>query len=702
MTGNLRKKAGPPKVSSSSDSHKYTNRLAGEKSPYLLQHAHNPVDWYPWGGEAIGRAKAENKPIFLSIGYATCHWCHVMEHESFETEEVGEALRQNFISIKVDREERPDIDQIYMSAVQALTGRGGWPMSMFLTPDLKPFWGGTYFQKPVFLNVLAQISDVWKREPEKIGENAKQMYAMLQQMADSRVAGGQPTTGEINENVLAIATAQSAQSFDPEWGGFGGAPKFPRPAQLRLLLRIARRTGDQRVLSMVTHTCLRMAAGGIYDHVGGGFARYSVDERWEIPHFEKMLYDNAGLATTYLETFQLTKNPIFAQVARETLDYVLRDMTHPDGAFYSAEDADSEGHEGKFYVWSDAELKGLLAKDEYDAVAAHFDVSEHGNFEGSINLMLRRPEDFLARAQGKLAGALRKLFDVRVKRIRPLLDDKVLTSWNGLMIGAMARGYQALGDGKYLKAAQRAVAFIRKHLFADGRLKRRWRAGEAAFAGTLDDYAYLIEGLLQLGESDPSVYPLALELQNLQDELFWDSVKAGYYYTDGSDPTVLVRTKQAEDEAVPNPNGVSALNLLKIYHLTFDENRKRQAERMFEAFGGLAMKYPAYFSALVQGFDFWNDEVKEVVIAGKPDDPATRKLIDAVFADYYPNKVVVLNDGTSPLKLATGKTGEGGKPAAYVCMGNTCLKPTSDPAELTAQLRQWKVVTLRTVAPPEG
>ncbi len=671
--------------------HRFTNRLAAEKSPYLRQHAHNPVDWYPWGQEAISRASIENKPIFLSIGYATCHWCHVMEHESFENEQVAEVLRNDFIAIKVDREERPDLDQIYMSAVQAMTGRGGWPMSVFLSPDLKPFWGGTYFPRESFLNILSQISRVWKFEREKIEENAKQIYGMLAQMSE-----GQRQTGEIDDTVFTAAVAQSAQTFDPEWGGFGGAPKFPRPSQLRLLLRIARRTGDDRVLAMVGHTGLRMAAGGLYDHVGGGFARYSVDEKWEIPHFEKMLYDNAGLVSLYLELFQYTRNPIFAQVARETLDYVLRDMTHPEGGFYSAEDADSEGHEGKFYVWDDEELRSILTGDEYEDVREYFDVSRRGNFEGKNHLMLQDPNDFLARGQGHLAAALKKLHEVRSRRIRPLRDEKILTSWNGLMIGAMARGYQVLGEQKYLDAARKAAAFIRKHLQKPDRLMRRWCDGEAGIAGTLDDYAYLIEGLLQLGESDGSVYPQALDLQAQQDERFWDSTKAGYFYTDGSDPTVLVRTKQAEDEAVPNPNGISALNLLKIHHLTLDENRKRQAERMFELFGPLAMKYPAYFASLVSAYDFYSDEAKEVVIAGPSDSPDKTLLLEVLHGIYAPNKVVVSDPASSQLRLAQGKAGEGGRPTAYVCQGNSCRKPTSDPKELMEQLDEFKPVKLLT------
>ncbi|MCW5830611.1 MAG: thioredoxin domain-containing protein [Deltaproteobacteria bacterium] len=677
--------------------HKFTNRLAGEKSPYLLQHAHNPVDWYPWGEEAIRKAAAEDKPVFLSVGYATCHWCHVMERESFEDEEVAEALRRDFVCIKVDREERPDIDQIYMSAVQAITGRGGWPMSVFLAPDLKPFWGGTYFPRQAFLSILSQISRSWKHEREKIADSGKQIHQMLTQMAETR-----RQAGELDGKVFAAATAQSAQQFDPKWGGFGGAPKFPRPAQLRLLLRIARRSGDERVLQMVTHTLLRMAAGGIYDHVGGGFARYSVDERWEIPHFEKMLYDNAGLAVIYTEAFQYTKNPIFAQVVREILDYVLRDMTHPEGGFYSAEDADSEGHEGKFYVWSDEEFRSLLTADEYAELVRHFEISPHGNFEGKTNLMLRRPEDFLARRTGRLDSALKKLFAARVKRIRPLLDDKILTSWNGLMIAAMAKAGQALSEPRYLDAARKALAFVRRHLYQPGRLMRRWRDGEAAVAGTLDDYAYLVDGVLQLAESDPDLYPLVLELQALQDERFWDTAHAGYFYTDGSDPTVLVRTRQAEDEAVPSPNGVSALNLLRIYHLTFDVNRLRQAERMFEGFGGLAARYPAYFAALIQAYDFHHDETKEVVIAGTPDDPRTGFLIETLYSAYVPNRVVVLNTGgAAPVKLAQGKDPIAGAPVAYVCADNSCLRPTADPAEFAGQLGEIRPIKLVTVPPPE-
>ncbi|HEX5035490.1 MAG TPA: thioredoxin domain-containing protein, partial [bacterium] len=474
------------------------NRLGQEKSPYLLQHKDNPVHWYAWGEEAFGAARASGKPIFLSIGYSTCHWCHVMEHESFEDKEVADLLNREFIAIKVDREERPDVDDIYMSAVHAMRQRGGWPLSMFLTPDLKPFYGGTYWPKALFMNILAQVSKVWREQPGQVRETGQSIvdYLKMQKIDD---APEKPLDAEVFDRFL----RQCLMSFDREWGGFGQAPKFPHAMQLAMLLRIHRRNGDARALDMVKLTLDKMARGGIYDHLGGGFARYSTDEKWLIPHFEKMLYDNAQLAAAYLEAYQATGDSMFREVARETLDYALRAMSHPDGGFYSAEDADSEGEEGKFYVWTFEELRSLLDPDAFDRLSRVYQVNPDGNFEYGHSVFWLAPEyGWAEKKEQVLAAAMAKLFQIREGRIHPHLDDKILTAWNGLMIRAMALGYQVLGDAKYLEIAHRAVAFLREKLWEKGKLLARYRDGEGRFAARLDDYAYLIQGLIDLYEAD--------------------------------------------------------------------------------------------------------------------------------------------------------------------------------------------------------
>ena len=564
------------------------NRLAHETSPYLLQHAHNPVDWYPWGPEAIEKAVKEDKPIFLSVGYSACHWCHVMERESFENPEIAAIMNRDYVNIKVDREERPDVDQIYMAAVQAMTGRGGWPMSVFLTPDLKPFYGGTYFPPedrhgmPGFPRILQAVADAWTNRREGLLENADQLLDQLQGL------GQTPPSGEIilNHEILDHALRALSKSYEPVHGGFGAAPKFPHPMDLRFLLRQFARTGDNHILHMIRHTLDKMARGGIYDHLGGGFARYSTDDRWLVPHFEKMLYDNALLATTYVEVYQATGETAFAQVARETLDYVLSRMTSPEGAFYATEDADSEGEEGKFYVWTLAEVEAILGKDRAKDFAYVYDVTPEGNWEAHNILNLPKPLDQSARILEKDLETLRqqlaedraKLFEVREKRIHPAKDTKILASWNGLMISALALAGPALREPRYTAAAEAAAGFVLDHMRQpDGRLWHGFKDNKARFNAYLDDYACVIEGLVALFEAtgEKRWIDEALALAEITVDQFHDAKNGGFYYTGRDHETLVVRQKDLIDNATPSGNNTAATAFLRLAALT---GRKDLAE----------------------------------------------------------------------------------------------------------------------------
>ena len=524
----------------------HTNRLAREKSPYLLQHAHNPVDWFAWGDEAFARARAENKPIFLSIGYSTCHWCHVMERESFEDEKVGAFLNEHFVSIKVDREERPDVDKIYMTFVQATTGGGGWPMNVFLTPELKPFLGGTYFPpdnrhgRPSFLQVLQQIAALWRERRGEIAASADEIHARLEAATTNATAGNLILTADALRN----AAAMFKSAYDPRHGGFGGAPKFPQPSMPAFLLRCAKRFHDDEAARMVLHTCERMAAGGIHDQLGGGFARYSVDAEWLVPHFEKMLYDNAQLAQLYLDAFLVSGDARHADTVRDILDYVLRDMTHPDGGFYSAEDADSEGHEGKFYCWTKDELSKLLTVEEFNVAVRYFGITDQGNFvdhshphplPGQNVLSMVEP-DVSAEDLPLLKSAKKKMFAARAKRVRPHLDDKILASWNGLMLGAFARAYAVLGDEKYRAAAEKNLAFIQKGTTSGTEkvrmsLYHRWRDGERDSVQLLEGYAFLLSGVIELYEAtlEPEHLNFAIELAEAMIVKFYEAENGGFW-----------------------------------------------------------------------------------------------------------------------------------------------------------------------------
>jgi len=674
------------------------NRLAAEKSPYLLQHAGNPVDWYPWGEEAFAKARREDKPVFLSIGYSSCHWCHVMAHESFEDEEVAALLNETFVNVKVDREERPDIDHIYMTACQMLTGAGGWPLTAILTPDRTPFFAGTYYPKTSragrigMMDLIPRVREMWKTRRADLIAAAGQI---AQALRDAAKAGAE---GEISADLLDEAKADMEASFDPENGGFGTRPKFPVPHQLLFLLRYARRKGDYRALTMAERTLKAMRMGGIYDHVGFGFHRYSTDDHWLVPHFEKMLYDQALLAMAYLEAFQASREPLYAQTAREIFAYVLRDMTSLEGAFYASEDADSEGEEGKFYLWRKEEVLKLLGKGEGEFVSRLFGIRPEGNFaeeatgerRGTNILHLAVPFEEAAEAlqvppeeaAGRWERARGILFDARRKRVPPLKDDKVLADWNGLMIAALARGAQVLGDQSYLEAAERAADFVwSKMRVPDGRLLHRWRDGEADFAGNLDDYAFLIWGLLELYGAGFDVRRLeaALDLQKRLCDLFGDR-EGGFFFASADAADLLVRKKELYDGAIPSGNAVAVLNLLRLARMTGNAPLEETALKAARILAGPAGRSPSSHAFFLVAVDFLLGPPFEVVIAGDPAAADTREMIGEVRRIYLPHAVVLLRppDGKALAEIApftAGMTPLRGRATAYVCSGFACQEP---------------------------
>lgn len=679
----------------SRDPSKHTNRLANEKSPYLLQHAHNPVDWYSWGSDAFEKAKKEDKPIFLSIGYSTCHWCHVMERESFENAKIAKIMNENFVSIKVDREERPDVDQIYMNAVQAMTGSGGWPLNVFLTPDLEPFFGGTYFPpdrrfgRSGFDDVLLDIARLWKEDRQRAVTSGRNLAQHL------KAERGATKGGELSEGTLRKAYQVFEGLFDVREGGFGPPPKFPRSETISLLFRIYRRTGKKKALEMAMKTLEKMARGGIYDHLGGGFHRYSTDGHWLVPHFEKMLYDNALLVKSYLEAYQIDGNEMWVGVARETLDYVLRDMTSLEGGFYSAEDADSEGVEGKYYVWSEEELKKVLDPDEFKEVKKIFQTSAQGNFEGENILHRDAQTGWSSRNQPPLSTAVQKLLKRRYQRIPPHKDDKVIASWNGLMIGAMAFGAQVLGEEKYLRAAEKTADFILKAMWDGKILKRRYRDRDVQFNGSLDDYSFLISGLLDLYETDFDLrwFEAARDLQKKVDELFWDGKEGGYFYTDTSDPTLLARTKEIYDGAVPSGNSVAAMNLLRLHAYTLDENYQKKGEKLFRAFAGFVSDTPQASPAFLMAIDYATDDAKEIAVAGMKNDPDVRKILKDLYREFLPNKVLALADHPDrgrTIPLLAGKVPQNSGVTLYVCQGHVCQRPAHRLQEIQEALAHFK------------
>jgi len=667
------------------------NRLAGETSPYLLQHRTNPVDWYPWGPEALERARKEGKPIFLSIGYAACHWCHVMEHESFENETIAAFLNQGFVSIKVDREERPDLDEIYMTAVQAMTGQGGWPLTAFLTPDLEPFFGGTYFPpedrwgRAGFLTVLRRIDETWRERRDDVARSAAELAGHLRSLGEVPAPSGRPA----GLPEILRAAASFAGRFDARWGGFGGAPKFPPHGAISLLLREAARTGESTPLRMAETTLDRMAQGGMYDQIGGGFARYSVDERWLVPHFEKMLYDQALLVPVYVDAWLATHRPLYRRVAEETLDFVRREMTDPGGGFRSSLDADSEGHEGTFYVWTPAEVRDVLGGPEGEALCALYGIDEEGNFEGKSipNLLGGADEDRVR----EIAPLRARLLAARARRVRPATDDKVLTSWNGLMIGAFARAWQAFGRDEDLAAAHRAARFVLAELASeDGRLRATWRAGTARLNGYLDDYAFLARGLLDLYECDfdREILRASAALTRTALERFGDGA-GGFHFTSDDHETLLARTRSVHDGALPAGSGVAAEVLARLAVHTGDDAFAAGAEAALVALRPEVERAPSAFAALLAAADFLAGPTPEIVVAGSLDLPATRALLETVRRVYLPSRVVAWTDGDEDgpgPPLLRGKRAPAGLALAFVCRRTACEAPDADPDALEARL----------------
>jgi uncharacterized protein YyaL (SSP411 family) len=671
----------------------FTNRLAREKSPYLLQHAHNPVDWYPWGEEAFAEARRLDKPIFLSIGYSTCHWCHVMERESFEDPATAAVLNRHFVSIKVDREERPDVDRVYMLFVQAATGSGGWPMSVWLTPDLRPFYGGTYFPpdarygRPAFRDVLQRIAEAWRRDRDAIVASSRDVLEELARQTALPGAAAPPGAA-----FLESAFHQFRRAFDPVHGGFGGAPKFPQPSILRFLLREHARTGNAEALNMALRTLDAMARGGIHDHLGGGFHRYSVDAAWRVPHFEKMLYDQAQLAAAYIEAYQVTGEERLAAVARGILDYVAGEMTSPEGGFYSAEDADSAAdsdqpeakREGAFYLWTLPEIEAVLGPEEtrrfalaYGAVEQGTGAGEpHGEFAGK-NILFAAADD-----AAELAAARRALAAARSRRPRPHLDDKIVTAWNGLMISAFALAAQALGDARYLDAARRAASFLLAAMWnpEQGILFRRFRQGEASIAGLAEDYAFLAQGLLDLYETcfDERFRETAERLAAHMIELFEDRAHGGLFAGSERDPHLVLHLKDADDGAEPSSNSVAALTLLRLASSTGRQDFRAAAGRILDAFGGILATVPSRLPYMLMAVGFHLGRPKQIVISGEAGDAATEALVRTVHRRFLPHKAVL--SGTEPRWPRRGGA------AAYVCENFTCREPAITVEQLRALL----------------
>jgi hypothetical protein len=678
-----------------------SNRLAAESSPYLLQHKDNPVDWYPWGPEAFARARAEAKPVFLSIGYSTCHWCHVMERESFENGDVADALNRDFVSIKVDREERPDVDDIYMTAVQAMTGSGGWPLSLFLTPEGKPFFGGTYFPpedrwgRPGFQTVLASVARAWKDRPGEIEESAGEMLRHLE--ANAR---GLPGGGRVGADVLARAAQALAADFDAVHGGFGSAPKFPPAMRLELLLRRDRRGADPEARRMVETTLEKMAAGGLYDHVGGGFHRYSVDERWLVPHFEKMLYDNAMLARLYLLAARAYGRDDFLRVARETLDYLLAEMTPPGGGFFAAQDADSGGHEGTYYVWNPESVREAVGAESAPVVCARFGVTPAGNFEGgetvlSIQKSVADLSAQFGRSEESIEAALRearrKMHAARARRIAPATDDKLLTDWTALAISAFALGSRVGAEPRYEAAARDAAGRILRNARRDGGLLHRERQGRADIAGFSTDYAFLIEALLDLYEAtlDPHYFRDALSLQGELDRRFADP-RGGYALSSDAHDGLILRPRELYDGATPSANSVAASNLARIATFTGQESFRSRAEEIFSACSGYLTRAPLALPRMLCALDFATGEPKEVVLAGEPGREDFERLREAAERSPELNRVLAHADRGETLAdlvpIVSGRGAADGAARAWVCRNATCGLPISEPAPLRAAL----------------
>ena len=677
------------------------NKLSNSTSPYLLQHANNPVDWYLWGAEALEKAKAENKPIFLSIGYAACHWCHVMAHESFEDPDTAALMNEHFVNIKVDREERPDLDSIYMSATQAMTGSGGWPMSVFLTPNLQPFYAGTYFppvrryNMPSFQEVLLALANTWKNEPEKAVDSAGRITAHIQEQASLSKFELALKPGHLD-----VATKSLLEGYDWGYGGWGDAPKFPQPMTIEFLLR-RHTAGDKEALKPTLHVLHAMARGGMYDVVGGGFSRYSTDNFWRVPHFEKMLYDNAQLARAYLHAWQVTHEPSFKQVVNETLDFVAREMTHPEGGFYSSLDADSEGEEGKFYVWTQAEIREQLQENS-EFFEAAYGITAKGNWEGKI--VLQRALDdatFAARFQldpdtvtTKLREWHAKLLPARTRRIRPGTDDKVLTAWNGLMLATVAeaaRAFDGTEEGKsYYLIATRSGEFLLTALRPDGCLRRSWRDGKVTEEVFLEDYAALILGLLELYQTDFNNHWFASALK-LADEMIerFNDPAGGFFDTPADGEILVIRPKDLQDNATPSGNALACEALLKLAAFTDKGNYRDLAEKALNSIGEAAIRYPTAFARWLSAADFALGNVKQVAILGDAQDENFQALMKVIRSKYRPNVVVATSNYPPPKdapSLLQDRPLLNDKPTAYVCEGFVCRQPVNNPDELLSQL----------------
>ncbi len=684
------------------------NRLINEKSPYLLKHAHNPVDWYPWGEEAFERARSENRPVFLSVGYSTCHWCNVMEEESFSDPEVAALMNEVFVSVKVDREERPDVDNLYMSVCLMLTGSGGWPLTVVMTPDKKPFYAGTYFPRESrfgrigMLELITRIRKVWEEKRDEVLVSAGRIAESIERQEE--IAPGKAP----DARVLDAAYVVLKESFDDEFGGFGTEPKFPAPHNLSFLLRYWKRTGNEDALRMVKRTLRAMRRGGIFDHLGFGFHRYSTDRKWLVPHFEKMLYDQAMLGMAYCEAYQATKKEEFAQASRLVFTYVMRELTDPGGQFYSAESADSEGKEGKFYVWTEKDMRRVLDKKVADVAISYFGVREEGNFKDPLTgeltgeniLHMAKPpaeaaSEFKMREKEFLElieEARGRLFDIRNRSVHPDRDDKVLADWNGLMIAALSKGAKALDEPGFSDAATAAADFVLSRLRRpDGRLWHRWRLGESAIEALADDYAFTVWGLLELYEAvfEPRYLRAAVELNRVFIEDFWDEENGGFFLTGRSAEQMLVRQKAIHDAAIPSANSVAMLNLLRLGAMTADPELIKLASNLGEAFSSAVRESPSSYAQLLCAVDFALGPSAEVVIAGNLKNPDTEAMVAALRGPFLPNKVVLFRpDGEDNPEIdeitgfTKGLKSVDGKATAYVCKEHKCELPTTDPAEM--------------------
>ncbi|MHC4873391.1 MAG: thioredoxin domain-containing protein [Planctomycetota bacterium] len=699
----------------------FTNRLINETSPYLLQHAKNPVDWYPWGDEAFEKAKKEDKPVFLSIGYSTCHWCHVMEHESFESEEVAAIMNKHLVNIKVDREERPDLDHIYMTAVQMLTGSGGWPMSVFLTPDRKPFWGGTYFPpeskwgRPGFKEILTSISEAFKNDRKKIEEQAGHLSSAISNRGSIAKQFKNISNGKESLTTVPISklTEELKKTFDAKEGSFGPAPKFPPKSELSVLMRDFSRTRKHATMQMITLTLDKMAKGGIYDHLAGGFHRYSTDEKWLLPHFEKMLYDNALLSRVYIDAYLLTGKDLYADTAKDIFAYILREMTSLDGGFYSATDADSEEEEGKFFIWKADEIKSILGDDDYEIFSYYYNIKGGGNFSSPehyhdgfniihVNKSIEETTRKFSISKGDLVVALQfmrgKLLAVRNKRIAPGLDDKILTAWNGLMIGSMAKGYQVFRDKQYLAAAEKAADFILNNMRKDRHLLRTYRQGRAKLPGYLNDYAYFVSGLIDLYEASFDVRWLkaARELSDIMITEFWDKDELGFFFTAERHSDLITRVKQNSDSAIPAGNSIAVMNLLRLAKLLDHEVYYKYAESALKTQRVVMEAYPHVNSSILEALDFFVNGPKEIAVAGKKDSVETEEMIAEINNQYLPNRVIAFIDPESSgaeeieqyLPLLKDKVLVNGKTTVFICKDFTCGLPLTDSEKFAETLAE--------------